>query len=572
MIIAFFILNGSIYWDSNKEKKMLYSKSKVMRSISIAVTVLLLLASMLASTYSVSAVSRLKVKVDKKTIYVGQTAKFKSNMNVKWSVSNKKIGKLTNVKKRTVAVKGLKAGTVYIIAKAGNNIKKTKIVVKSNAPKKINLMITKDVIGYGEYCTVFVDSVEPSSAKSDVTFTSSDKSIATVSSTGLVKGFNEGSVTITATSKIDKSIKAKVKVKVVPAKAGTITLSVDLSNEKIYTAGKVAKVWLPVPQTDEHQIISAVDFDHNIARLTRDSAGGQQLYIEWDEKTLPKDRTTTLSYYIKRRAIVRDQSLASKEKGTINKEDFAKTGELDESMWSGSFAKGSIVKTKAEEIIDKAGAVTDYEKAYAFYNWICDNMIRDNIKQGVIFGDVESMLKPESEGRHAGSCMDVNSVFVALCRAEGIPARNLFGLRFTTEDNPYNPTPNCRAEFYLSGYGWVVADPALAIKWGRGIGGLPITDHDITWERIKDSYWGNGEENWICVNMGRDIILDPPQSVTVEEYNEILNPIDSGKQISTINLFMFPYGEFDGKYIPCQDSKNFHYEYSYEPDDLGCGC
>lgn len=102
-------------------------KSKVMRAISFAVTVMLLFVSILASTESVSAATKLKVTVTKKTIYVGQTAKLNANKNVKWSVSKKNIVKLTKVKKKAVTVKGLKAGTVYVKAKAGKKYKKSKL-------------------------------------------------------------------------------------------------------------------------------------------------------------------------------------------------------------------------------------------------------------------------------------------------------------------------------------------------------------------------------------------------------------------------------------------------------------
>jgi hypothetical protein len=113
----------------------------------------------------------------------------------------------------------------------------------------------------------------------------------------------------------------------------------------------------------------------------------------------------------------------------------------------------------------------------------------------------------------------------------------------------------------------------MAIKWGRGLDAGPKLDHDSKWEEKKNEYWGNGEENWICLNMGRDIVLDPPQSVVTEEYLEVLNPVNE-QGISTINLYMFPYGEYGGSYINCQDRANFKYEYSYDgiPDLLDCGC
>ena len=544
---------------------MIQSRSNVMRSISIAVTIIFLLVSILASTESVDAASKLKVTVTKKTIYVGQTAKLKANKNVKWTVSRKKIAKLTKIRKRTVTVKGLKAGTVYVKAKAGKKYKRIKIVVKPKV--KMRLESSSDFIGIGEVCALKVKLGKSSGAINDAVFSSSDKSIAIVNPRGLVTGISPGTVTITAKSKEDKSIKAKVEINVVATKAGMLTLQVDLTDEDRYPAGKTAKVWLPVPQNDDYQSISAINIDAPAAKaaeLKRDSAGGKQMYIEWDADTKPADRKAVLSYHIYRRAVVRDEDLRSKEKGTINKAEFK--DELKRTRWSGSLKSG-IVKETADKIVAEAKAKT----VYAIYDWMCDNMTRIDDKT-VIFGDVVSILEGK---RDAGSCMDMNSVFVALCRAEGIPARNLFGLRFAPVP-PQKIGPNCRAEFYLPGYGWVEADPALAIKqsWGHEseyIG--KNAPNAAVWEAIKDNYWGNGEENWVCVSMGRDITLTPPQSVVAKEYLEVLNPYDPEKKVSTINLYMFPYGEFGGEYIPCQKAAEFKYEYSFEEEDpLDCGC
>lgn len=76
----------------------------------------------------------------------------------------------------------------------------------------------------------------------------------------------------------------------------------------------------------------------------------------------------------------------------------------------------------------------------------------------------------------------MSSVFVALARASGIPARELFGIRlgkanklerysksaFGTADSAgvanVSGGQHCRAEFYLAGYGWLPCDPADVTK------------------------------------------------------------------------------------------------------------
>ena len=223
-----------------KERNMRQNKSNRIRSFFVAAAVIILTVTMLISTESVSAASRLRVTPTKKTIYVGKSIRLKANKKVKWSVSKRKVAKLTKIGKRTVTVKGLKAGTVYVTAKAGKVRRKVKITVK--AKKKISLTASKTAIGLGEYCKVLVKCGKSIGENSSYTFSSSDKSIAYVDSGGLVQGLKEGAATITAKAKSDKTVKASIRINVIDAKAGTITLSVDLSDEERYPAGKSAKV------------------------------------------------------------------------------------------------------------------------------------------------------------------------------------------------------------------------------------------------------------------------------------------------------------------------------------------
>lgn len=543
---------------------MQQSKSSAMRSISIILTIVLLVSSVLASTESVSAASKLKVTASSKIIYVGQTAKLKANMNVKWSISNKKIVKLSSVKKKTVTVKGLKAGTVYVKAKAGKKYKKIQItVIKRNTPKKINLMATRDVLGIGEFCTVSVASVSPSNTSRDVNYSSSDQSIATVTSRGFVTAYSPGTVTITASSRKNSKIKGKIDITVVPTRAATLTLNVDLSDGEKPLGGKLAKVWLPVPQNDDYQVISNIKYDvpdsTKEAKLTYDSDGGKQLYIEWDENTAQADRKVSLSYIVYRRAGVRPENIESMVNGEINRDDFK--NEFKNLYWRGPLDSG-IIKETADQIVLDYKAKTDYEKAYAIYDWMCDNITRYDDGTKPLKSDIVSILGE----KRANTCIEVSAVYAALCCAEGIPARSLYGVRFINSNGI--PSVNCRAEVYLPGYGWASADPALAIKqsWGHESEYLtPDAPRRADWESIKDNYWINAEENWICLNKGHDVTLNPPQEAnTGGEYVEVLNPDN------TINFYVLPYVEIDGQYVSVGKYKA-GYTYKYE-DPLDCAC
>lgn len=69
----------------------------------------------------------------KLTIKAGKYAriKFIGNVKPKWSVSNKKIAKITGSSAKYVKIRGLKAGTVAVKAVAGGKVYKCKVIVKS---------------------------------------------------------------------------------------------------------------------------------------------------------------------------------------------------------------------------------------------------------------------------------------------------------------------------------------------------------------------------------------------------------------------------------------------------------
>lgn len=161
----------------NKTKKLLAMMLVVVLSISII------------PTTNVSAAKKVKLNKTKATIYVGKTVTLKLNNNkkkVKWTTSNKKVATVSKKGK----VKGKKAGKATITAKVGKKKYKCKVTVKVATPK---LNKTKETIDVGKTVTLKVEN-----NKKKVTWSSSDKKVATVTSKGIVKGIKAGKATITA--------------------------------------------------------------------------------------------------------------------------------------------------------------------------------------------------------------------------------------------------------------------------------------------------------------------------------------------------------------------------------------
>jgi transglutaminase-like putative cysteine protease len=171
-----------------------------------------------------------------------------------------------------------------------------------------------------------------------------------------------------------------------------------------------------------------------------------------------------------------------------------------------------VVRDKARVI---AGAArTDEAKARAIYEWIVENTFRDPKVRGCGRGDIRSMLET---GNLGGKCADLNALYVGLARAAGLPARDVYGIRTAKSElgykslGPSTPTitkaQHCRAEVYLSGFGWVPVDPADVRKVAleEPPGNRPLDDEMV--ESARARLFGSWEMNWVAYNFGHDVSL-----------------------------------------------------------------
>jgi transglutaminase-like putative cysteine protease len=205
-----------------------------------------------------------------------------------------------------------------------------------------------------------------------------------------------------------------------------------------------------------------------------------------------------------------------------------------------------IVKTTAAQITRGAG--TDFERARAIYDWIVDNTFRDPATRGCGTGDVRFMLESKNL---SGKCADLNALFVGLARASGIPARDLWGIRVAKSQNGLrslglssdNATraQHCRAEVYLTGYGWVPVDPADVRKVAleEPPGHLAIDDEKVRTARAR--LFGSWEMNWMAFNYAHDVLL--PRS-----------------KRGPLAFFMYPQAETANGRLDSLDPDTFKYE------------
>jgi len=293
-------------------------------------------------------------------------------------------------------------------------------------------------------------------------------------------------------------------------RSAEITITFDLKTPE---DAKEVRLWIPYPVSDENQDIRDVNISGNFAKsgVYREGENGNvALYAEWNTPT--NNRTLTYTFKVKRKEVVKKDF--PKKELPFSKEEFKE--------YLKATSHGPTTG-KVKELADKItkGKKTNLAKAKAIYEWIVYNMHRDPNVKGCGFGEVEKLLVTMG-----GKCGDIHSVFIALSRASGVPAREIFGIRIPKgKEGDMTKAQHCWAEFYMPGYGWVPVDPSDVLK---AMLEKKTTDREQVKDLI-DYFFGAIDENRIAYQTGRDVTLNPRQN---------------GERL---NYFMYPYAEADGK-------------------------
>jgi transglutaminase-like putative cysteine protease len=205
-----------------------------------------------------------------------------------------------------------------------------------------------------------------------------------------------------------------------------------------------------------------------------------------------------------------------------------------------------IVKATAAGITK--GAKTDVEKARAIYEWIVENTFRDPKTPGCGLGDIRFMLESKDLG---GKCADLNALYVGLARASSLPARDVYGIRVGKSELGYkslgtasenvSKAQHCRAEVYLTDYGWVPVDPADVRKvvLEEPPGNRPLGDDMV--KKARARLFGSWEMNWMAYNFAHDVVLP-------------------GSRGAALPFLMYPQAETAGGRLDCLDPDGFRYE------------
>ncbi len=276
---------------------------------------------------------------------------------------------------------------------------------------------------------------------------------------------------------------------------------------KDVSSGEKVRVWIPAAHSDAFQTVKIESATGDLSlKKTHEAKRGNEMYYAETSKAKQPELHFEVVY-----DVVRHERLTL---GTYSPHLEAVT--LSDKERKEYLAPDALVPTTGlpAELAVKVteGKTTPLDKARAIYDYVFTTMRYDKTGTGWGRGDVLYACNAKK-----GNCTDFHSLFIAMARSQGIPARFEIGFPLPPDKNSAEIAGyHCWADFFEPQHGWIPVDISEAWKHPEK----------------KDFFFGAHDANRVEFTMGRDLELSPKQD---------------GKPL---NYFVYPYVEVAGKEYP----------------------
>lgn len=217
--------------------------------------------------------------------------------------------------------------------------------------------------------------------------------------------------------------------------------------------GETIRCWLPFPRVDDQQPhVRLIDCYPKKYVLAPEDHPQRTIYFE-QKKREDKEVSFWVKYEYEIRAFYRVINPNNIEPYDEESEVYIKyTSEQPPHIILSRY-----IKNLAEEIV--GDEENPYMKAWKIYDWITENMTYTYVPEYSTFESISEYVSRNLRG----DCGFHAILFIALCRASGIPARWQSG--WYANPASEGPSPHDWTQFYVEPYGWLFADLSFGRYW-----------------------------------------------------------------------------------------------------------
>lgn len=274
-----------------------------------------------------------------------------------------------------------------------------------------------------------------------------------------------------------------------PTKTVTYRVQQNATLSDIPTGAKHVKFWVSIPDNDRYQDV--LDFNATSVpgkwSVVRDpDRGNRFMLVEVDNPGADK-LTATVEFTVRRSSV-------------FTAIDPAQVGPITDSLrtlYAAELDKESPHMRVTKRIQERADKACGNETNVALQARLLLAAVDDDANHYSIdptkpkcgIGDAEDCMT-----NGGGCCTDMHSMFIAMARARGIPARLQMGYRVKEANagKEVDPGYRCWAEYFVPNYGWVSADVVEADD-PKGLG--------------RERWFSGLTERRIWLNEGREFNL-----------------------------------------------------------------
>jgi len=252
-------------------------------------------------------------------------------------------------------------------------------------------------------------------------------------------------------------------------------------------AGEKVRVWFPAPRSDELQQVRIVSARGDLPlKKTREPLYGNETYFA----EAAKAKGGKLHFEVEYEVLRYEHLTLGRFRPRL--QDAA----LDKKQLRLFLGPDRLVPItgKPAQLAAQAAAQASSElaRARAIYDFVIANLQYDSTDTASDGGDALNAWD-----RKKGNCADLHSLFIAMVRSQGIPARFEIGFSLPADKDSGEITGyHCWAEFFNPQNGWVPVDISEASRHPEK----------------KDYFFGAQDPNRIQFSLGRDLKLNPPQA------------------------------------------------------------